>query len=1416
MILSEEMKNILYNIPSGLCIYRMENKKIYPIFRNNAFYNILGYSDEHKALVEKEMTLLGLHPDDLDEVRRKIALVIETKQKMAHNCRVFSDKLGNYKWIKLESSTVDEGNETLIYVVYSDLSEQKNLEKEMLDANKKLTDVCNAITGGVALYKVSHKFETIYFSNQLPGLTGYTFEEYKELSKGDAINLVYFEDAPRVVEAAMEVIRTHENRELEFRKIHRDGHIVWVKTRVKWIGDEDGCPLLHCVFFDISDLKEAQMELDHLVNSIPGGIASYRVESDKIVGMYISDGVIGLSGYSREEYEEIVKDNALQLIYEHDRPRVYAAAKSILLYGTQGSSFCRFCTKEGKCVWVQMQGRRVGPANENATLSVVVTGMSAEAQLFRNIANDSADAIYVIDKENYDLLYANESKILFGIGDNIVGKKCYEALHGRDKPCEFCAIKQCCDDGAEHQMRIDNLNRHFVSRVRGMDWNGIPAYVKRVRDITDDVNNRRERERLESYFQSIVSNLPGGVAVVGYNDDGEISVEYLSGGFAKMLNMEWEKVSRLHKNDALARIHPDDKDNVSKSFISCINGMQNRIVNIFRMITADDKVIWVKSMLTLIKSEDRKNCVYAYCNDFTKEYDEQKKIKQQFNELIYQHYRTPGFDTLILAHCNITRKRIIEVTDYTGSGLLTKFGRDCDRFFTGISRFFSDEEEQKRFLLLFLSEPALKAYESEQKTVDFSGFIKLPRDRQGRYARIIMNMVLSPSGDLTGILSVTDVTDRSISDRIMHKVFASSYDFIADVDIERDRFSIISKKENVMCSPPTHGKHSEQLKLMLETRIVPKDKEKYEKFFNTDYIKKRLEGEASYSFSFSVVGDDGDIYIKNITVAAVDLRLGRVAVIRTDITSSVQEQQGLFNVIIDTFEFIGFINVNNAIFTVHTREGVLNNLPPQVITSSEEMISFLSICEDGEIKLTLNELLEKLDENSRGFDYVYSCKTEQGERYKKLSILWGDENHQNICLVRADITDIIESERESKRALENALKNAEKANDAKRDFMATMSHDIRTPLNAIIGMNEIAQAHISERERVEDCLSKISASSKHLLSLVNDILDMSKIEQAKVELIPKKLSIVTFKEQLCNMMETQAASAKVNLRSELCDIVHEFFFGDILRINQILINILSNAIKFTNEGGNVDFRIREISPESSEAVRYQFTISDNGIGMEEEFISHIFEPFSRDVSAIHIAGTGLGLSITKGLVELMGGDISVKSKAGEGTSFMVELEFDIARSCDDKAEAAIAMDTASKVKVFEGVSFLVAEDNVINAEIICEILSINGASSIVVREDGALVVEEFANSPKGRYDAILMDIRMPNMNGYEATRAIRRMDRSDALEIPIIAMTANTFSEDIQAALEAGMNAHISKPLDITELKKCLNEEIRKAKNKAE
>ena len=403
--------------------------------------------------------------------------------------------------------------------------------------------------------------------------------------------------------------------------------------------------------------------------------------------------------------------------------------------------------------------------------------------------------------------------------------------------------------------------------------------------------------------------------------------------------------------------------------------------------------------------------------------------------------------------------------------------------------------------------------------------------------------------------------------------------------------------------------------------------------------------------------------------------------------------------------------------------------------------------------------------------------------------------------------DMEESNKKLKKAKDittEALQTAENANKAKTDFLSNMSHDIRTPMNAIIGMTSLIRHDAGNKAKVIEYADKIDISSQHLLGIINNVLDMSKIEAGKTVFKYTDFSILDFITELNTIFHSQIDEKNQTLTIIKENIRHEWVNGDQVHLMQIFSNLVSNAVKYTQEGGKIQFLVEECETKSSVYAKYRFLVSDNGMGMSADFKDTIFDAFTRAESSMtnKIQGTGLGMAITKNLVEAMGGTIDVESELSQGSCFEVLIDLRIAEDrFVSSAEQAEKDEPAGNV--LKGMRFLCAEDNELNAEILMELLKIEGAECTIC-ENGKRVLEAFEQSAPGDYDMILMDVQMPVMNGYEATKAIRRSSHELAKTIPIIAMTANAFSEDIQHSLAAGMNAHVSKPVEMKVLEKTI------------
>lgn len=635
--------------------------------------------------------------------------------------------------------------------------------------DKKLNaqDIINAIPGGVAIYKVSDIFETVYYSDGVPALSGYSRDEYDLLIKQDAADLIYQEDAAMVIRKIRQVLEAGKSASFEFRKQHRDGHIVWVNVHARKIGEDGGHPLLQCVFHNISAFKQAREELAHVINSIPGGIAAYDFnDMQNPRRLFCSDGVAKLFGCSDAADLQHYAANPWSMVFKEDYQRVYDAFQHMFISSDTLDLSYRITRKDQVLEWVHLNGKAI-----NGIFYAVFTGMSDEAKLFQQISNEAAQGIYVIDKKNHDLLYYNENVELFLTGkNNAWGKKCYTALHDKQTPCTFCPLSMIKNIEKPQELTFSN-GKSYEIRAKELEWNGLPAYTLFINDITDKITSSRKTEQLEQFYQTLVQNLPGGIAVIRFDmAKKQMLPEYISEGFAAMTGMSTDEAYALYKNDATAGVHPDDLDYIIGRLNQHLKKHLDTCESIYRLRKKDGSYIWIKNNSSLILSPNEIPLIYAVYSDITKEIEAQNKLRQKYNDLLLRQQNYPLSNEILSGYCDITANRILRIYDKTGIDPLQKFGFERQNFFKGLATLIESPEEREHFLNTFLNAPLLEKFAQGINSQELECFIRMPHDNSGHYLKCVINMIESPdNGHTIGVLSVLDLTQFKINDQIsMH------------------------------------------------------------------------------------------------------------------------------------------------------------------------------------------------------------------------------------------------------------------------------------------------------------------------------------------------------------------------------------------------------------------------------------------------------------------------------------------------------------------------------------------------------------------------------------------------------------------------------------------------------------------------
>lgn len=1008
--------------------------------------------------------------------------------------------------------------------------------------------------------------------------------------------------------------------------------------------------------------------------------------------------------------------------------------------------------------------------------------------------------IYLINRKMLAYLgYDSEEELATDIGGQI-----FNNIHPQDRERVTQEVYAQLESGVEYivEYRMRRKDGSYIwihEQGRKMTAeNGQPALFSVCFDIT-------AQKQAQEEVLCIYNNIPGAVFRCRFDED--FTLIDANDGLFKFLGYTREEFARLG-NKMAAVIYPEDFTVLAGNLREQLRTGDN-IHYENRLICRDGKIKWISIKAQVYRDTDENICFYCVFVDITDEKLLQERVKELYeNELAY-FAEISSSDGSIQGRINVTRNQV-ENYQTTADDAVTQVGDSYEETIENLASSSVDLTYGEKIRNTLKRENILADYEAGKTDYHFE-FLSRRSEGSIFWGNTSLRSYLNPeTGDVIAFFHTVDVTEQKLQEQLLNKIAELDYDIILDVNILKDTYKVISVNNSLKLSIPSQGDYRKE-KLETARLMDEKSCKEYLEKLDFAYIRKELDQREAYSFVVKMKDHNADIQVKRYKVFYIDKDLGRV------------------------------------------------------------------------------------------------------------------------CVACTDVTDVVKKEQRQREELASALAAAEQANAAKSDFLSRMSHEIRTPMNAIIGMSTIAAQSIGNDEQVENCLSKIGISSRFLLSLINDILDMSRIESGKLLLKTEKIPTEEFLCGINSICYTQAAAKNVEYECIVDPVLDDYYIGDAMKLQQVLINILSNAVKFTNEGGKVTFSAYQRRKTKNDAV-IRFIVNDTGIGMNEDFIPHIFEPFSQETTgttAIY-GGTGLGLAISKSIVDMMDGRITVRSIRGIGTEFTIDVKLGLSETeklrhiqkkhdyhfshlktlvVDDDVtvcESTVAVlkdmgvsaewvdsgrkavdrvrelkngnkyydmilidwkmpemdgiETAARIRRivgpdvtiiimtafdwssieheaklagvnllmskpmfksslisafsralgekeekeqatettdfnFTGKRVLLAEDNQINTEVAVMLLEGKGFT-VDTAENGLRALELFSKSEEGYYNAILMDIRMPIMDGLTAASNIRHLSNADAATVPIIAMTANAFDDDIEKSRVAGMNAHLAKPIE--------------------
>lgn len=1162
------------------------------------------------------------------------------------------------------------------------------------------------------------------------------------------------------------------------------------------------------------------MEIDQrlltgIIQSLPGDFAIYRVTDDgKLKTIYAAPSLADISGMTHGEYKIMTETDAVEIVLQGDRPYIEAALKPLLIEQKDAELTYRIYHKQNGFVWIHAKVRVIGNMDGQLVLLVLFLDTSSETENHAAIIDRFDGIIYIIDRSNYSILFMNKAAFK-GIGASTEvdysSYACYELFCKRSSPCPWCAVKQM-KNGTAHvdSSYADYFDRWFHVDCHDISWFGRDAIVIYSVDVTEEERQRQNLELDKRTLQTIVNNVPIGVGVqVFQNGKNVLHIENdrtreLMGITTQEEDPSQSLVNQLHAEDRLAM----------SSFYEKLHRPNQHLVEVFRFYpNGATSPRWYRLEGRTIQQGDSV-MAFSCLSDVTAE--KEGEIKLRTSHIMYEAAAETA-KLVVWEYDSLTRCVTMMNSGYTKMiceklGIPMVIEKAPEKLVKYVQK-----SDRAKFLDMY------RAIDQGAAKASCTFWFTVGNQSEPRYYSVTCTTVFDESGRPRTVYGVglNITSQKQEEDKYTHM-----YRQLAEAGIDSFGTFFLNLTKN-WCGNG-QSRYPSILRLQedgtaegffqrIAAVIVGDDIQK--KFLSRITCQNALDefrkGNTRMSAEIPIRLNGGEVrwifayfdMIQNPSTGDIE------AITNSQDITDRKTNEAIINVITkERFDYVGILNIFLHTFEYHDMQQQIANVEMHRKVDCEEWrlyIRKLFIKQSEWIHFdtcsALDMIVGRLEQQGE-YDFTYEHTQDGVTTLRQIQYNWLNRSTGEILVVQSDITAAYEQEQKRLRQTQAALQAAERANKAKTDFVSRISHDIRTPISAISNMTEFAFEDMGDKHKLTNDLEKIRTSNQFLLSLINDILDISKIDSGKIELNPEVYTYEEYIRHIRNMFEPLCAEKGIHFviapRSQQVGTM----VADKIRINQITLNIISNAVKYTPVGGTVRYTScsRNLSDHK---VLFAFEVADDGIGMSEAFQQKMFEPFAQEYDNPNrpqgLGGTGLGLSIVKRIVDLMGGSLTVKSRLGEGTCIRCEIPFpDAAYDTAHGPAAELTETAAGPIKELRG-RVLLVEDNVINTEIALRILE-NYGLTVEHVDNGLKAVQAFERSATGYYDCILMDIQMPIMNGYEATERIRQLKRPDARKIPIIAMTADAFAEAVERSHQAGMVEHITKPLNPAQLHKTL------------
>ncbi|TDP56356.1 PAS domain-containing protein [Aminicella lysinilytica] len=1266
-----------------------------------------------------------------------------------------------------------------------------------------------------AIFEWNHVTEEFYASESYKNYLMSEDNNMSILNNTGSLNAVHPDDIHTLKAFFESNLDPDKESDCVLRLKMKDGSYRWIRMFGVVSPDRDGKRLRTIgVIMDVNKDVENSMIIKGLVDAMPGGIGVFK-RADQVKCIYLNDAVLNLGNRTKDELLALMNSQGglRDMVYPDDRA-LYDS--EVLLKSAIGSPInCDFRYYTGvyeETSWLHISAVKIREEDGYPIYYCILSPASDESRIYRYISQNSMVAEAVLEYPSNRVLYGNQAfRYMIHVPEE-VSSAGYD-LDGLLNEIDYSLIKAQSEaiqiDGEIDTNTTTSDERNIQVKGRAIDWMGKSANLFYFFDQT-------QLQEHNEWLKNIINSVPGGIGIYEIKG-GKLQQLYLNDSFYTMLGDSRENRSQYFDYSYLDAIHPEDVHILQESIAELISGHDHADA-IYRVIDGSGKYVWFHLIGNVHAAEGSKRRL-LYCNFYNVDREIKTQHELETNRAILSH-------AMDAARITASTYNVTEGSLALGTEKKSADDKDAQLVYNVpesiISMGLVHPDSIDDFRSLF---PVMT---SESDAISKDVFVKPSKESNFRWTRIMVTPVFDRhKAHIISILLAMDIADQKNTESKFQRQLqalntANSPDLVAkgmyDLSTGEEEYYYMETADAVALERVIDYDHA-----MLATAELFVDKNEAAKFrslFGRNELQHRFSlGHNEVSFEYLRSAKDGRIFwahTQGQLFAEPDSSHIMCFVYSYDIDEQKASHSMIEAVIGLDYDYMALLDCRNNTYSIKVKKGTgASPMPPaesdDYSVDIKKYLHKYACKEDVEasiVNTSIQTICDKLEANDSYIHYLSVLNPDGSQSRKRMQYSYLESSINKVIITRQDITDVYKQEQARVKALGDAAEAVKKANEIKTDFLSRMSHDLRTPMNAIIGLSELAKSKTADSETMSEYIADINTAGNFLLGLVNDCLDIEKMSAGKMPLNPEPYNYSRFSNNMKTMI------------GPLCEAKHITFvfnesthaypvYVDPIRFEQIFINLLTNAVKFTPEGGKVEITVRTTIIDE-ETIANDFIIRDSGIGMSKEFQQHMFEPFeqedSMDPRASH--GTGLGLAIVKSLVELMGGTIEVISAPGKGTQFTVHLDMKIAPESHEDTfgsadEAAYCLDSRR---------ILLAEDNPLNAKIAISLLE-NHQMDVTYAPDGKQCLDLFCQSELGYFDAVLMDIRMPVMNGLEAAAAIRRLRRPDAAGIPIIAMTANAFDEDMKAAKGAGMNDYLTKPVEPTKLYTSLEHHIREYRN---